>query len=73
MGGKRKIILPLPAGFPEVGEYVSYYDEGWRHGYLRSIIGGRTAVIERFIGRDVKVPVGDVEIPEKKGELDERT
>lgn len=63
MGGKRKPVVPLPAGFPAIGSYVRYYDDGWYHGYLRSTTGGKTATIERFHGRDVKIPVENVEIP----------
>jgi hypothetical protein len=63
MGGKRKVIVPLPENFPAVGTYVRYYHGGWYHGYLRSTKDGKIATIERFQGRDVKIPITDVEIP----------
>lgn len=64
MGRKKKEAPPLPLGFPLPGTYVRYYHDGWYHGYLKSVTGGTIAVIERFQGRDVKVSVSDVEIPE---------
>jgi hypothetical protein len=66
MGGKRKVKIPLPEGFPAIGSYVSYYSNGWYHGTLKAVKGNQ-AIIERFIGRDVKIPLGDVEIPVEKG------
>jgi len=66
MGGKRKPKIPLPEGFPPVGSYVRYYHEGWYHGVLKAM-SNNLAIIERFRGNDVKIPLGDVEIPEKKG------
>jgi hypothetical protein len=63
MGRKKKPVPPLPAGFPAIDSYVRYYREGWHQGYLRSTTDGKTATIERFKGRDVKIPIEDVEIP----------
>lgn len=68
MGRKKKEATPLPEGFPSIGSYVRYYHNGWYHGYLKAVTSGTLVTIERFQGRDVKVPVGDVEIPEKKGD-----
>ena len=64
MARKKKELPPLPQGFPEVGTYVRYYRDAWHHGYLKSVTGNTLATIERFQGRDVHVPVADVEIPE---------
>jgi hypothetical protein len=63
MGRKKKEVPALPPGFPAIGSYVRYYDDGWYHGYLRSVKSGTIATIEPFRGRDVKVPVSNVEIP----------
>ena len=64
MARKKKEVPALPKGFPEDGTYVRYYHDGWYHGYLKSVTGGTLATIERFQGRDIKIPVADVEIPE---------
>lgn len=64
MARKKKELPPLPVGFPEIGTYVRFYHDGWYHGFLKSVTGGTVAVIGRFQGRDVKIPVADVEIPE---------
>jgi putative ribosome biogenesis GTPase RsgA len=38
-----------------VGDLVSYYDEGWRYGYLEAIEKNKTARIKPIAGYKVKV------------------
>lgn len=62
MGRKKKVVEPLPAGFPAVGSYVRYYANGWRMGVL-GFAEGKVAKIKRPGKRDLTIPIEDVEIP----------
>lgn len=56
--------MPLPEGFPEVGTYVSYYWEGWRHGIMEAT-NGITVTIRISERKSRKIPIEDVEIPKE--------
>lgn len=62
MGGKKKVIIALPVGFPPIGSSVRYYANGWRLGVL-AFAEGRIAKIKRPGKRDLTIPIEDVEIP----------
>lgn len=67
----KKVVVPLPEGFPAVGSLVRYYSEGWRTGTLDST-KGNTAFIRPIAGfkaaqpNRVKVALSDVEIPKRE-------
>lgn len=59
----KKVVLPIPGGFPAVGSYVKFYDNGWRHGRM-DYAYNNVVKIHRPGKRDLKLVFADVEIPE---------
>lgn len=66
MGRKKKVEIILPVGFPAVGTFTRYYHEGWYYGRLKKVEGA-VAFVERPGKRDLRIPITDVEVSEKKG------
>lgn len=72
--GKAKAakVKPEPHPFERaIGELVSYYDEGWRSGYLEEI-EKHTVRIKPIVGykaashRCIRIPIGDMKLIERK-------
>lgn len=55
---KAKVVKVKPEPHPLeeiIGELVSYYDEGWRYGYLEAVEKGYIARIRPIAGYKVRV------------------